>query len=142
MWVYVCVSVVSQAFGECLALIGTGRHFVGLYCHMPLPILLLIRAAITGTNTYIQTHAVLQGRPTHFGTRSKAQPFCMRLASHRVVLCSDQTEHGVVLLSRPIGGSDGYIIAPLLFRSSGCCHLRQCQIWCRAIKGLGCRNWA
>lgn len=52
---YVCV--ISQVFGECSALIGTGRHFVGLYCRMPLPILLLIRV-----------------RPTHFGTRSKPGP--------------------------------------------------------------------
>lgn len=74
----VCVCVCASSarlFRECSALIGTGRHFVGLYCHMPLPILLLIRAAITGTNTYIETRAVLQGRPTHFGTRSKARPF-------------------------------------------------------------------
>lgn len=51
--VYMCVRVcaASLVFGEYSALIGTGRHFVGLYCHMPLPILLLIRAAITGTHT-------------------------------------------------------------------------------------------
>ncbi len=51
---YVCV--ISQVFGECSALIETGRHFVGLYCHMPLTILLLISAAITGAHTYTHTH--------------------------------------------------------------------------------------
>lgn len=45
--------------GECLLLIGTGRHFVGLYCHMPLPILPLIRVAITGA------HAFSTRRQTH-----------------------------------------------------------------------------
>lgn len=64
----VCVCVIGQVFEECSALIGTGRHFVGLYCHMPLPILLLIRTAITGT------HTLLQSRPTHFGTCSKLRP--------------------------------------------------------------------
>ncbi len=52
-YIYVCA--VSQVFGECSTLIGTGRHFVGLYCHMPLPILPLIRAAITGTHTSART---------------------------------------------------------------------------------------
>lgn len=59
--IYVCVF--SHILGECLALIGTGRHFVGLYCHMPLPILLLIRAAITGTHTH--TLARTLTRQTH-----------------------------------------------------------------------------
>lgn len=34
--------------GDRSPLIRTGRHFVGLYCHMPLSIPPLIRAAITG----------------------------------------------------------------------------------------------
>lgn len=49
--------VVGQAFRECSALIGTGRHFVGLYCHMPRPILPLIRAAITATHSPADAHA-------------------------------------------------------------------------------------
>lgn len=118
----VCTPFVCQVFGECLHLIGNGRHFVGLYCHMPLPILLLIRAAITGTPTW--TRALTRQTLAH----AQSSGLCMWLASHCVVLCADQTEHGVVLLSRPIGGSDGYDVAPLLFNSSGCCQLRQCQI--------------
>lgn len=61
--IFMCVCVSPAGlFGERSALIGTGRQFVELYCHMPLPIQLLIRAAITGRNKYAQlarrTHAL------------------------------------------------------------------------------------
>lgn len=47
----------SELFSEYSAVIGTGRHFVGLHRHMLLPVVLLIR-----------------GRTTHFGTHSKLRP--------------------------------------------------------------------
>lgn len=72
--IFMCVCVVSQAFGECSALIGTGRHFVGLYCHMPLPILLLIRAAITGTNTYTQHTQPCEADPHTLAHAQKLGP--------------------------------------------------------------------
>lgn len=133
---YMCACVVSQVFGDCLPLTGTGRHFAGLYCHMPLPILPLIRAATAGTQTF--TCCLTRQSLAH----TQSPSLCMWLASHCVVLCSDQTEPGVGLLSGLIGGSDEYNIAPLLFCSSGCCQLTQCQICCKAIKGPGCHNWA
>lgn len=65
--VRVCVCCWPGFFGECSALIWTGRHFVGLYCHMPLPILPLIRAAITGSHIHTHTHACERAltRQTH-----------------------------------------------------------------------------
>jgi len=82
---------------------------------MPLPILPLIRAAITGAHTHTQT---LYKADSHTLAQSQSSGLCMPLASHCVVLCSDQTDHS-------IRGSDGNIVTPLLFCSSGCCQLRQ-----------------
>lgn len=79
-----CVSVF---LGERSALTGTGRRFVGPYCHTPPPIVLLIR-----------------GRTAHAGTASKLRPVevisipLLRLAR------ADQAAHEVVLLSKLIGG--------------------------------------
>lgn len=83
---YVCV------FGECSALIVTGRHFVGLYCHVPLPIELLIRVAITGTRMCTCTQNTQIEADPHTLAHGQSLGLCMWLASHRVVLCSDQTE--------------------------------------------------
>lgn len=108
------IRVRHHHFEEYWALMGTGRRFVGLYCHMPLPIPALIR-----------------DRPTHFGTRSKLGPLqaisillwqsCTAIR-RRTKLCSCRSRLGEVTGTSSL-------------RSSG---RRRCE----AIKGLGCHNEA
>lgn len=79
---------------------------------MPLPILPLIRL-----------------RPTHFGWRSKLGP--LQVISI-LSLC----------LAQRLGGAQSCALVKAHRCSSGCCQCRQCWIWCKAIKGLGCHNLA
>lgn len=94
---------------DCSPLRETGRHFAGLYCHMPLPILILIRAATAGAR--MLSHSLTRQSLAH----AERPGLRTRLATHCVVSCYDQTQRSIEHLHRLIGGGgvDGWDVAPL-----------------------------